>query len=193
MVIILFFSFLTSYKTGGQYAVAINVPRKQCQSGFNPFKEPFLTHDPSEAVRHVLRDSMNVYRSRQLIAAGVDKKNDLHSEHLLMYPLDDSPLKHLMNHNSNGCVVFYTLLSPCIHRCLNNDIIPGLDQLGAYQGFKAFIFTLIYKFDQNNINLLSTELKKIADRVPLYRCNSDGFILCGEPGSNKPVIDQCLN
>lgn len=201
MVIIVFFLFLTSYFNNGQYAVAINVPQWQCQSGFFPETNNFLTHDPSATVKpFTQRDSMNVYRNRQLIAAGF--RNDAHSEYLLMYPefgstMPNSPLTDLLNHNSNGCVIFYTLNSPCIARCLNDnirprrDIIPGLGQLNAYQGIKAFVFTHVYRPDLNNNNLRN-ELQKIADRVPLYRCNN-GCILCGRPGSNIPVIDECLN
>jgi len=196
MVIILF-SFLTSYFNGDQYAVAINVPKQQCQSEFYPNTRNFLIDDRSEEVKPHTGKNMSVYTGKQLIAAGVDKIDDKHSEYLLMYPLNNSHLTNLLNTKKDGCVVLYTFLSPCIARCLNNnisprrDIIRGLDQLGAYQGIKAFVFTHIYYADKTNPNLRH-ELKKIADRVPLYYCNENGCILCGQPGSNVPVIDECL-
>ncbi|KAK7156098.1 hypothetical protein R3I94_006234 [Phoxinus phoxinus] len=190
--------FRRNYSNNGQYAVAINVPRWQCQSGFVPETNNFLTHDPSAAVKpFTRRDSMNVYNEgNQLIAAGVHK--DAHSEYLLMYPQPGSttsPLTDLLNHKSNRCVIFYTLLSPCIDRCINNDIIAGLDELKAYQGIKAFVFTHIYKKDKADPTKLGTELKKIADRVSLYRCftgRNTGCVLCGKPGSNTAVNNQCL-
>ncbi len=112
-----------------------------------------------------------------------------------MNPPNNSPLTELMNRRNDGCVVFYTLNSPCINRCLNNNnhnknIIPGLDRLSAYQGIKAFVYTYIYRHDQNKPNLRQ-KLQMIANRVPLYRCNQQGCILCGGPGGR--VIDQCLN
>ncbi|KAK9961824.1 hypothetical protein ABG768_007224 [Culter alburnus] len=186
--------FHDNYYNGGQYAVATNVPQQQCRSGFYPTRRNFLTLDPSATVKPLIqRDSMYVYRGTELIAAGVHR--DAHSEHLLMNPPNTSPLTNLMNTNRDGCVVFYTLNSPCISRCLNNNyinnIIQGLNKLNAYQGIKAFVFSNIFTNDQNSQNL-RTELQKIADRVPLYRCNYGSCILCGQPGSNIPVIDQCL-
>ncbi len=112
-----------------------------------------------------------------------------------MNPPNNSPLTELMNRRNDGCVVVYTLISPCINRCLNNNhndnIIPGLNKLSAYQGIKAFVYTYIYRHDQNKTNL-HEKLQMIADHVPLYRCNQQGCILCGEPGTNGRVIDQCL-
>lgn len=113
-----------------------------------------------------------------------------------MYPPKGSPLTYLLNKKKDGCVVFYTLNSPCIDRCLNkkhkDNIIPGLDELKEYQGIKAFVYSNINTKDKGKENLREA-LKKIADRVPLYRCNQQGCILCGEPDSNVQVNNQCLN
>ncbi len=190
----LIFFFSISYENG-QYAVAINVPKEQCQSGFYPSNNNFLKNDTSDKVKPKIQPgSKVVYEGTELIAAG--RHTDAHSEHLLMNPPKKSPLTSLMNKKKDGCVVFYTLISPCIDRCLNNNekdnIIPGLDELQAYQGIKAFAYTHIYINDKNKTNL-NEKLQIIADRVPLYRCNPQGCILCGEPGSNEIVIDQCLN
>lgn len=188
------FLFLTSFYAGGQHAVAINVPKYQCQSGFNPQNTPFLINDPPGTVKQYTRpNSVNVYRGCQVIAAGF--ATNAHSEHLLLNPPNHSPLTHLMNTNRDGCVVFYTLNSPCDQFCLNSNsgrnILQSLVEINAYNGIKAFVFSYIYNNYRNGTNI-GTELQKIADRVPLYRCNRDGCILCGRPGSNIPVIDQCL-
>ncbi|XP_068069908.2 uncharacterized protein [Danio rerio] len=178
-----FFNF--NYATGSQYAVAINVPMEQCQSG--PSTANFLENDKSEDVKpYIKRDSMEVYQGTELIAAGVHK--DAHSEHLLMNPPNDSPLTHLLNNSNNGCVVFYTLNTPCVGKCLNSDVVlSGLRELQNYQGMKAFVYTYIYNKDQNNGNLRNA-LQKIANRVPLYRCGRNGCIYCG-----NNVIKACLD
>ncbi|XP_016364501.1 uncharacterized protein LOC107705624 [Sinocyclocheilus rhinocerous] len=178
--------FRKRYVFVGQYAVAINVPKEQCQSGFNPSESTFLKNDKSEKVKPYIKpDSKVVYKGTELIAAGRHK--DAHSEYLLMNPPNKSPLTHLMNKKKDGCVIFYTLNSPCIDKCLNSDIIiKGLNELKAYQGIKAFVYTYIFKNDQNHKNL-QKELKKIAQRVPLYRCNKEGCNSCGET-----VIDECI-
>ncbi|ROL43553.1 hypothetical protein DPX16_13484 [Anabarilius grahami] len=184
---------MKGFYNNGQYAVAINVPQWQCQSGFTPKTSNFLTHDPPATVRLNTRpNSMNVYRGTEVIAAGFHI--NAHSEHLLMHPTNNSPLTHLMN-GMNRCVVFYTLNSPCLNRCLNNNnlnnILQSLVELNAYQGIKAFVYTSIYTYDQNSPGLRNG-LQQIANRVPLYRCDRDNCILCGRPGSNIPVLEQCL-
>ncbi len=187
LIIVFFFRYRSSH---GQYAVAINVPNDQCRPNFDPFKKNFLVKDQSDQVKP---NGTKVYRGHELITAG--HSNDEHSEDLLMNPPNNSPLTYLMNRRNDGCVVFYTLISPCINRCLNNshnkNIIQGLNKLRAYQGIKAFVYTYIYTNDQNKTNL-SEKLQMIADRVPLYRCNQKSCILCGGPGTNTRVIDQCL-
>ncbi len=184
------FFFFRYQNSHGQYAVAINVPKKQCQLHFDPFKKKFLVNDQSD---QVIPNSPKVYRGQEIITAG--HSNAKHSEDLLMNPPNNSPLTELMNKRKDGCVVFYTLISPCINRCLNNNhnknIIQGLNKLRAYQGIKAFVYTYIYTNDQNNTNL-SEKLQMIANLVPLYRCKQNDCILCGEPGTNTRVIDQCL-
>ncbi|XP_067222055.1 uncharacterized protein [Chanodichthys erythropterus] len=186
--------FRDNYYNGGQYAVGINVIKGQCRSGFRPTTDNFLTHDPPGTVkRYTVPNSKNVYRGTEVIAAGFHK--DAHSEDLLMNPPNRSPFKDLMNRKKDQCVVFYTLNSPCLNRCLNNNnnknIIQSLDELNAYRGMKAFVYTSIYTYDQNSPGLRDG-LQKIANRVPLYRCDRGNCILCGRPGSNVPVINQCL-
>lgn len=112
-----------------------------------------------------------------------------------MNPPNDSPMTDLMNKNKDGCVIFYTFYSPCINTCLNSNhrrnIIQSLEELKAYQGIKAFVYNNIFGNDKNNRNL-GTKLREIASRVPLYRCTRDGCVLCGQPGPNTAVNNQCL-
>ncbi|XP_016091766.1 uncharacterized protein [Sinocyclocheilus grahami] len=181
----------------GQYAVAINVPKTQCENGFIPSTFPdFLKEDKNVNVKNIIRaDEGPVYEGKELIAAGVQKTpNTAHSEFLLMNPPDNSPLTNLLNKRKDGCVVFYTLNSPCINTCLsgNYKITGGLDKLKAYKGIKAFAFKNIWTQDQNRQDELREKLKVIASRIPLYRCKSKKCTLCGEPGSNTEINTACL-
>lgn len=104
-----------------------------------------------------------------------------------MNPPNNSPLTQLLKKRSDGCVIFYTLLSPCVDKCLKSDvIIAGLKELQNYQGIKAFVYTHVYDQDHDKQNLRN-ELKKIADHVPLYRCDKSGCISCG-----NNVREECL-
>lgn len=177
--------FHLNYALSMQYA--INVPKEQCRRGFIPSSFNFMTNDMSRDVRPYLQhDSKEVYQGTELTAA-VARRDALY-EHLLMNPPNKSPLTHLLNKRNDGCVVFYTsLLSPCVDKCLNSSVIlAGLQELQNYQGMKAFVYSRIHKVDQNYQNLRN-ELKKIADRVPLYNCLGHGCIFCG---SN--VRSRCL-
>lgn len=182
----------------GQYAAAINVPVEQCQPNFNPSTKNFLTSDPSENVKNVIRGDTNpVYIGTKLIAAGVQTKpNPSHSEFLLLNPVNNSPLTHLLNKEKNACVVFYTLNSPCMNTCLNGkyNIIQGVNELSNYQGMKAFVFKNIWTHDQgeDKKEQLRQNLKTIADRVPLFRCRNNACILCGEPNSINGIREECL-
>ncbi|XP_043072604.1 uncharacterized protein LOC122323037 isoform X2 [Puntigrus tetrazona] len=181
----------------GQYAVAINVPKNQCKKGFIPSKSPnFLKDDKKAEVKNIISADENpVYVGNELIAAGVQKKpNTAHSEYLLMNPPDNSPLTNLLNKRNDGCVVFYTLNSPCMNTCLSGkyNIIGGLNKLKAYGGIKAFAFKNIWSQDQTRQDDLKEKLKLIASRVPLYRCNGNACTLCGEPGSDTEINVSCL-
>lgn len=130
------------------------------------------------------KDNNNLYNGTELIAAGTTK--DEHSELLLMARNgEESVLDSLLKNREDGCVIFYTLLSPCIDGCLKNEnIISGLQKLKEHTGIKAFVFTHIYDNDEGKKNLRD-ELMKIADYVPLYRCGptvGDTCIQCGSPG-----------
>lgn len=190
--------FFFSYYVG-QYAAAINVPIEQCQPSFEPSVKNFLKSDPSENVKNVIRGDTNpVYTGTELIAAGVQAKPyPAHSEYLLLNPVNNSPLTHLLNKRKNACVVFYTLNSPCINTCLSGkyNIIPGIDELKNYQGLKAFVFQNIWKHDQGEERKeqLRKKLKTIADRVTLFRCRNNTCILCGQPNSNEGIKEECLS
>lgn len=205
----MYFYVFFRYQDIGQYAAAINVPANQCDQNFQPSNNNFLTSDPSESdpsesdpsknVRNVItRDKDPVYRGTELIAAGVQKEpNPAHSEYLLLNPVNNSPLTYLLNKKKDACVVFYTLNSPCVNTCLTgrHNIIPGIDKLKNYQGIKAFAFKNIWIHDQGEQNKekLKENLKKIADRVPLYRCRNNACTLCGRPNSNEGIKEECLS
>ncbi|XP_016419901.1 uncharacterized protein LOC107749302 [Sinocyclocheilus rhinocerous] len=177
--------FRKNYETG-QYAVAINVPKEQCIT----FDELTFLKGEND-VRQSLQESLHIYVGTELIAAGV--LGNKHSEDLLMNPPNGSYLTQLLKKKGlDGCVVFYTLNSPCIDNCLSNNedsILPGLAELKAHTGIKAFAFKHIYQWDQNKNNL-PAELGKVAERVPLYRCFYE-CILCGKPGSSTITKESC--
>ncbi|XP_016396901.1 uncharacterized protein LOC107730558, partial [Sinocyclocheilus rhinocerous] len=162
----------------GQYAVAINVPKTQCENGFIPSTFPdFLKEDKNVNVKNIISaDERPVYEGKELIAAGVQKTpNTAHSEFLLMNPPDNSPLTNLLNKRKDGCVGFLHLkLSLYEHLSVGSTRLQeGLINEKHTRGIKAFVFKNIWKQDQNRQDELREKLKVIASRIPLYRCKSN--------------------
>lgn len=184
-----------------QYAVAINVPKEQCQQNFNPTTGNFLTQENAKNVKNAISDDTNaLYQGAELIAAGTrkvkNKKYNMHSESLLLNPADNSPMTNLLNkRKEDGCSVFYTFDSPCVQSCLNltreHNILKALGKWKEHKGIKAFVFKNFWKNDRTYEDLQS-KFKQIVANVPLYRCVSENeCYACGGEG-NTPIDQHCL-
>jgi len=123
-------------------------------------------------VRDTIQNN-GVYQSNDLIAAKVDKIKNKHSEFRLM-----NYLKNIVN-VADKCVVYFTVNSPCLSRCLNStnpkNIEANLTQLQNYAGIKALAFRNFFRWDgghderQDVIN----RLMAIAPNLPYYQCNNN--------------------
>uniref|UniRef100_A0A9J8CRJ7 Uncharacterized protein n=1 Tax=Cyprinus carpio carpio TaxID=630221 RepID=A0A9J8CRJ7_CYPCA len=182
-----------------QYAVAINVPKDQCQQNFNPAQNNFLRISQENAmnVKNAITDETNaLYQGTELIAAGTRKKKkyNMHSESLLLNPADNSPMTKLLNRRRDGCSVFYTFESPCVNTCLDENgshsILKALENWKEHSGIKAFVFKNFWKYDTEKDP--QTEFKQIVAHVPLYRCESETQCYACKGEGNTPIDAQCL-
>ncbi|XP_056612046.1 uncharacterized protein LOC130428215 [Triplophysa dalaica] len=178
-----------------QYATAINVPKAQCQAGFN--QNNFLTHENANNVKNYLANASNpVYQGQQLIAAGTIRtgKYNIHSEYLLLNPPDNSLMTNLLNRNKQDCSIFYTFNSPCLGTCLDEqgpyNILEALDKWSIHDGIKAFVFRQFWKHDTRKG--LKSKFKLIASRVPLYRCVSVTECYACNGEGDAPINENCL-
>ena len=111
-----------------------------------------------------------------------------HSEYLLLKVPDvaGSPMKKLLNEDKTGCVVFYTYNSPCTKTCINPKhcfgILDALKMFDEHKGPKAFVFTKVWTHDCKEGT--STNLKEVLKHVPLYRCDNNNCVACGENNLN---------
>lgn len=180
-----------------QYAVAINVPKDQCQQNFIPSQNNFLTQEDAMNVKNAITDETNaLYQGAELIAAGTRKKKkyNMHSESLLLNPADNSPMTKLLNKRKDSCSVFYTFESPCVDTCLDENgkhsILKALENWKEHSGIKAFVFKNFWKFDTEKD--LQTKFKQIVAHVPLYRCVSETQCYACKGEGNTPIDEQCL-
>ncbi|XP_023694504.2 uncharacterized protein [Paramormyrops kingsleyae] len=212
--------FESRYKPGEdlQYAVAINVPAEQCKENFN--KDNFLSEYTDNVKDDLKKKRLYIGNHMVAARPKGGGSTAIHSERALLICEDQAvtPVQNLLNTaDRNGCVVFYTYNSPCLDYCLNqkndNDqqnreraqkergktdvtpavkkcILDSLSILTNHPGPKAFVFSQVYRKDRENTNLASA-LKEVAEKVPLYRCNTNRCIECLD--NNKKFNNQCLS
>ncbi|XP_057206547.1 uncharacterized protein LOC130564483 [Triplophysa rosa] len=196
------YKIVNEHKQELQYAVAINVPTAQCEAGFQPSKDNFLTNEnPTDVKRDIVNKQYPVYKGTELIAAGVKKvsqSNFIHSERLLLNPtveIPTTPMQNLLNTRVDSCTILFSLNSPCSKTCLNvnspNKILPGLANWSAHKSIKALVFKHVFT-GEGSTDILREALQRIADNVPLYRCvNNDECFSCGGR-NNLPIDEKCL-
>lgn len=115
-------------------------------------------------------DNNEVYTSNNLIAAKALKgENTQHSEHRLK-----NYLKNIVN-VKNGSVIFFTVNSPCLNRCLADkekySIKASLTMLQNYEGVKALAFKKVWTYDTKEN--LKKRLTVIAPTLPCYQCENN--------------------
>ncbi|KAL7849467.1 hypothetical protein SRHO_G00210900 [Serrasalmus rhombeus] len=189
-----------------QFALAINVPRQKCSKGVVP-DQNFLLDNDIRKVKAAMDDRKSrVYKGQQLIGAKPkpipnNPKINYHSEYLLLFKSnppatspDDPLMQKLLNKDPDGCVVFYTYNSPCVNTCSTPNkrysIIPALDMFKDHRGPKAFVFTQVWKYDENS-SQWKGNIRSVSKRVPLYRCDNTGCYRCVRVG--KPIHSKCMS
>ncbi len=143
----------------GQYAVAFRVERNNCQDP-NYGGQGLIT----QQVKNTLQNN-EVYVSNNLIAAKANKNIQDHSEYRLK-----NYLKNVLN-GTNQCVVYFTVNSPCLDKCLKPgefSIRSNLKELEKYEGIKAFAFKKMWLNDTREDVI--RRLKGIASALPYYQC-----------------------
>lgn len=185
-----------------QYATAINVPTNQCEAGFRPSHDNFLTHENADDVKTDISNEQDpVYQGTELIAAGLKKmgKYYIHSERLLLNPTPErpvTPMQNLLNKGVDSCTILYSFNSPCADICLNlknsYNVLKGLGTWSAHRSIKAFVFKQIWRIDAPRPDILRNALEKAASYAPLYRCVSDNECFSCGGRNNVPIDERCL-
>ncbi|XP_062408475.1 uncharacterized protein LOC134099575 [Sardina pilchardus] len=184
-----------NYQSGSanQVAIAFNAPVDKCADYLD---NNFLHTYPGRTVRNALNSAQRLYVGQELIAAkprpipGIIPPRNQHSEYVLLKlpTINTSPMKQLLNKDKTGCVVFYTYNSPCTSTCIRPgscyNIIDALDMFKQHNGPKAFVFTEVWKHDCDKD--ISTNLREVLKRVPLYRCrDNNNCVACTADNLNS--------
>ncbi|KAK9961822.1 hypothetical protein ABG768_007222 [Culter alburnus] len=175
--IIYFFEQNYTIKTAGDpepYAVAINVPKNQCNGSFDPSN--FLTQENTTNVTDAIYNNDNhFYEGTDLIAAGLRPLKDIENSKInpVSYLLkSEAAFTKLLKRRNDSCVVIYSVYSPCKTMSGSYNITPELKNLKNHSGIKAFVFSKVYGVDKNDHKCsdFAQNCKEIVEHVPLYRC-----------------------
>ncbi|XP_048016781.1 uncharacterized protein LOC125248704 [Megalobrama amblycephala] len=148
------------------YAVAINVPKNQCNGSFDP--STFLTRENTTNVTDAIYNNSRFYKGNELIAVGPRSLNDCK-----INPVSElltNGFEELLKRRNDSCVVFYSVC------CIYINIEPALETLKNHSGIKAFVFSEVYGVDENvhqcsmHIKYCAQNCKEIVKYVPFYRC-----------------------
>uniref|UniRef100_A0A672KM62 Si:dkey-96g2.1 n=1 Tax=Sinocyclocheilus grahami TaxID=75366 RepID=A0A672KM62_SINGR len=183
-----------------QYVMVIIVPKAQCTEEQSDIQTVFSRED-AENVRNFLNKGEKCVlctSSKNVIAARPTKKPKEHAEHVLLYPLSNSPMdKLLAETNENSCVVFYSHNSPCVTRCIEGQekILDGLSNWKNIrkEAMNIFVFNKIWQKDAWRKDM-AKDLLTIHEQVPLYRCTRTNVMECQKcvERNNGDVIAFCL-
>ncbi|XP_068089291.1 uncharacterized protein [Hyperolius riggenbachi] len=183
-----------------QYAFVVKLAATECrQLNENTIREALtLNQRQLNDLRNTVRN-YGIYEGRRIVAASYSNETPRnHAEYRLLESVNraPSPVQNLLNRGSRaGCVVFYSLYSPCLTRCVNErrpyNIINELDVFnGIAEGNKAFVFRDVYSED---IDRSPTEIWQawgaLNNRMTLYRCTDNNCIRCFQEGL---FTGQCL-
>ncbi|KAG7334918.1 hypothetical protein KOW79_001514 [Hemibagrus wyckioides] len=188
-----------------QYAFAITVPNAQCTSEQSDIQTVFSKKE-AEYVKSVISKGDTCILCSQsglelgiVIATRPNRITKEHSEHILLYPLGNSPMdKLLAKADQNSCIVFYSYNSPCVKKCIKSEdnILDGLSNWKNIRkdAMNVFVFEKIWPKDARKKDM-AENLMKIHDQVPLYRCNNTNGMECRNcvEKNTRNVIPFCLS
>ncbi|XP_075451471.1 uncharacterized protein LOC142492590 [Ascaphus truei] len=144
-----------------------------------------------------------IYQGTNLVAATFRKFDNVrvqHSEARLLFPANPkgtSPVESLLrNGPAAGCVLFYTLNSPCIGVCAKpNGKYNIIDQLNVFLPYKnrAFVYRDVYHVDQKNpdVTVVEKAWSEINKKMPLYRCFNKNCVKCFD--NHNKFNKNCFN
>ncbi|XP_075451470.1 uncharacterized protein LOC142492589 [Ascaphus truei] len=174
------------------YAVKFSTP-SQCSELTNENIQEALKHESANDFLLRLRAS-EIYNGRNLVAAtfrDIGNKRQ-HAEARLLFPENQggiSPVQALLNSEPKaGCVLFYTLNSPCTGVCAKPggeyNIIDQLDVFASYNN-RAFVYNDVYHVDFNRPHdTVHNAWSAINKKVPLYRCFTGHCVKCFDKQNN---------
>ncbi|XP_053565442.1 uncharacterized protein LOC128655880 [Bombina bombina] len=177
--------------TNMQYAYVVKFSNNQCNT---------LTDENIANVLNVenpvwdeIFKNDQIYSGTNLVMAKYrnpnnNKKDAEHAEYRLFYPTGSStvsPVENLMNTGAKaGCVLFFTLNSPCVGRCaVTNGEYSILDKLNVLSKIddRALVYNTFFNSDQKRpVKEVWKAWAAVDKIIPMYRCDNNSCSRCSE-------------
>ncbi|XP_069584613.1 uncharacterized protein [Ranitomeya imitator] len=185
-----------------QYAYFVKFTDDECNNGLQTQDiDKALKVDVSAGIRGKV-EKKEIYQGNQMVAASFEKnkKFDIHAESRLLNTLPgstESPISNLLKKTpAAGCVVFFSLNSPCVQTCTDPkgkyNIIDKLNKVNLPgSNSRAFAYTKVFEKDKKKPEEeVWKNWEALNAKIHLYRRSGNNCIKC----FNNGVRDKkCYN
>lgn len=195
-----FICCLCRYKANHMFSVALSIPERENQI-YDINKALNGVND--SAVEEALKTG-TVYNESRMIAARVKKVHGdyVHAEYRVLQNLDN--LVNGQCDREHDLLLFFTLASPCYHRCANvshpNSIINYLESIREWKHY-AFVFSYVPKSKKPELAVTEDQLREALQNLGnalglknIYRCqkSKDGMT-CRSCSNGGQVAQYCVS
>ncbi|KAM3932452.1 uncharacterized protein RB166_005526 [Leptodactylus fuscus] len=182
--------------SGDQYAYFVKFTEGECNKGLKTQDiKNAMEDDKSANIRDtIFNKDKEIYQGSRTVAATYVKvkKFDIHSESRLLNPLPnskESPISNLLKMDPPaGCVVFFSLNSPCVQTCTDPkgkyNIIDKLNKVKLPKSKnRAFAYTKVFEKDKKKPEAdVWKNWEALNAKMTLLRCSGNNCIQCFNNG-----------
>ncbi|XP_028558715.2 uncharacterized protein LOC114582100 [Podarcis muralis] len=186
------------------YAVAIRLDHACCIEPTPTILETVLPRSKMQQMKNALDHRNGIYVPKPIgdvIAARPRfTRSKEHAEWRLLTGGQNSPVERILsNKDQNSCLIFFSKLSPCVERCLNESDARNIVQMvnplfNRYsEDSRAFVFETVYVKDTVKEHEAVVGAWEHIQGAPLFRCYSSnrGCIKCfddNQSGDRNPCL-----
>ncbi|KAG9466448.1 hypothetical protein GDO78_016618 [Eleutherodactylus coqui] len=188
-----------------QYAYFVKFTGEECSGGLqlNVLQQVMGNINAADVLRTVR--SGEIYEGTRMVAAAPKdivlpngNVGTEHSEFRLLNPDNNSPISRLLaSAPAAGCVIFYSLNSPCVNTCTapygRYNIIDKLNHHRLPNNIqdKAFSFRNVFRYDQDrDAEIVWRNWNNLNNVMNLYRCPGNNCMKCVVNGVRN---NNCFN
>ncbi|XP_053217266.1 uncharacterized protein LOC128399648 isoform X2 [Podarcis raffonei] len=164
------------------YAVAVRLDNTYCRNPTRQNLETALPRNQMNQMRTAIRRQNGMYNPQQIGDVVAARPRFLtysaeHAEWRLLNGGQNSPVARILaNKDQNSCLIFFSKLSPCVNRCLNENSMRNIVQVvnPLFNRFnedaRAFVFEFIYARDAEKEDEVVLGAWQRIQNAPLFRC-----------------------